>query len=66
MIAERHADSARQRLVAVARNEAGQIAVHRRGEIAHRLATVVGRLRAAVAARSHPSPTIEKPGTVVG
>ena len=65
MIAERHADSARHRLVVFAHNEAGQTAVQVRGQVAHRLAVIVGRLRAAVAARAHASPSTEKPGTVV-
>ena len=66
MIAERHADSARHRLVAVTRNGAGQSAVNRRGDIAHRMAAIVGRLRAAVATRAHASHSTEEPGTVVG
>jgi hypothetical protein len=66
MIAKRHADAARQNLVAVSRNEAGQSAGDQRGVMAHRLAVVVRRLRVAVATRAHASPSTEQPGTIVG
>ena len=66
MIAKRHADAARHRSVAVARNQADQSALDQSGSIAHRLAMFVGRMRGVVAARSHGSPPREKPGTVVG
>lgn len=68
MIAERQADSARQRSVAAARKDAGRSPTNPIALVAHRLVTAFCRLPRSIADHTQPvPPTVsEKPGSAVG